>query len=86
MSSATAILLALCVPLAGAVLIALAGRISANLREAATLLTSVTLIVCVWSLLPKVYAGARPGLSITEILPGIRIAFEVEPLLSLIHI
>ena len=80
MSATTAILLSLCVPLAGAALIALAGRINANLREAVTLATAAGLIVCVWSLLPGVYAGERPLLQVTEILPGIHIAFQVEPL------
>ena len=37
MSPETTILLALCVPLAGALLIGLAGRVSPNLRETMTL-------------------------------------------------
>jgi len=80
MSAETAILLSLCVPLAGAVLIALTGKISPNLREAVTLVTAASLIACVWSLLPEVYAGGRPGVQVSEILPGIHIAFQVEPL------
>ena len=80
MNAETAILLALCVPLAGAALIALAGRIGPNPREAVTLVTALGLIYCVWSLLPGVYAGGRPLLQLTEILPGIHIAFRVEPL------
>ena len=61
-------------------MIALAGRISANLRETITLLTSVALIATVWSLLPGIFDGNRPGVVITETLPGISIAFAVEPL------
>ncbi|RPH97642.1 MAG: monovalent cation/H+ antiporter subunit D family protein [Lysobacterales bacterium] len=80
MSAEALILLSLCVPPAGAALIALAGRIGPNLREAVTLATAAGLIACVWSLLPGVYAGGRPLLEVTEILPGIRIAFQVEPL------
>jgi multicomponent Na+:H+ antiporter subunit D len=80
MSAETAILLSLCVPLVGAVLIALTGRISPNLRETVTLVTSTGLIVCVWSLLPGIYAGGRPMVQLTEVLPGIHIAFQVEPL------
>ena len=80
MSAQTLLLLALCVPLTGAALIALAGRISPDLREALTLLTSAALIACVWSLLPDVYAGGRPSLHITEVLPGISIALQAEPL------
>ena len=63
MNAETAILLALCVPPAGAALIALAGRIGPNLREAVTLTTAAGLIACVWSLLPGVYAGERPLLT-----------------------
>jgi multicomponent Na+:H+ antiporter subunit D len=74
------ILAALAVPLAGAVLIGLTGRVSANLREAVTLITASGLIYCVWSLLPTVYAGGRPGLTVGEVLPGIELAFRVEPL------
>ena len=80
MTAENAILLAMVVPLAGALLIALAGRIGPNVRESMTLLTSVTLIGVVWSLLPDIFAGARPGVTLTEVLPGISIAFRVEPL------
>jgi multicomponent Na+:H+ antiporter subunit D len=72
-------LLALLVPFAGAVFIALFGR-RPNLREAATLVTAGTLCVIVWSLLGPVMAGARPEASIAEVLPGIAFALKVEPL------
>ena len=80
MSAQTTILLALCVPLIGAALIGLAGRVSPNLREAATLSTSLLLIAVVWSLLPDIFAGLRPAVTLSEVLPGISIAFQVEPL------
>ncbi len=80
MNPETAILLALGVPLVGAALIGLAGRVGPNLRETITLLTAAALIAVVWSLLPDVYAGARPGVTLSEVLPGISIAFRVEPL------
>jgi len=79
-SPETAILAALAAPLAGALLIGLAGRVSDNLREATTLLTALALIACVWSLLPEIFEGARPGVRIGEVLPGVDIAFRVEPL------
>jgi len=79
-SAQTTILLALCVPLIGAALIGLAGRVSPNLREAATLSTSLLLIAVVWSLLPDIFAGLRPAVTLSEVLPGISIAFQVEPL------
>jgi multicomponent Na+:H+ antiporter subunit D len=79
-NAGSTIILALLLPLAGAVAIALAGRISANLRETVTLATAGGLAMTVWSLLPAVMAGERPGVSITELLPGVEIAFSVEPL------
>ena len=80
MNGGSTIILALLLPLGGAVAIALAGRISANLRESVTLATAGGLAITVWSLLPAVMAGERPGVSITELLPGVEIAFSVEPL------
>ncbi len=80
MSAQAAILFALALPLAGALGIALAGRISANLREAVTMVTAGGLAVTVWSLLPAVMAGERPGVSVAGFIPGMEIAFRVEPL------
>ena len=74
-----AILAALVVPLAGAALIALAGRLP-NLRETATLATAALLLACVLSLLPVVLGGARPAVELFTVLPGLQIAFRVEPL------
>ncbi len=75
-----AILLALTLPLLGAVGIALAGRVSANLRESITMLTAFGLVAVVWGLLPIIFAGERPAISLLEVVPGIEIAFQVEPL------
>ncbi len=80
MKAETAILAAVALPLVGALGIALTGRINKNLREAVTLATAVGLIWVVWSLLPALFAGARPGFTLFEIVPGINIAFRVEPL------
>ena len=80
MSPETTILAALGIPLAGALLIGLAGRFNDNLRETATLVTATALIACVWSLLPEIFAGNRPQAHLVEVLPGIDIAFKVEPL------
>ena len=74
-----AIALALAVPAGGAALIALAGR-APNLRETITLVTAVVLLGCVLSLLPVVNGGARPALTLFTLLPGLQIAFTVEPL------
>ncbi len=74
------ILAAVATPLLGALAIVATGRISENLREGVTFLTASILIFWVWSLLPDLLSGARPGLVLTEVLPGIEIAFSVEPL------
>lgn len=80
MNADAAILAAIVLPFAGAVGIALAGRVHANLREAVTLATAVALAWTVWSLLPELMAGRRPSATVAEIVPGIDIAFRVEPL------
>ncbi len=79
MSSEDLILAALLIPWIGALAIALCHR-HPNLRESATLLTSILLFGCVASLLPEVLAGARPQVQWLEPLPGLAIAFLVEPL------
>ncbi len=80
MSGQSTILAALAAPLAGALGILLAGRLSANLRETVTLVTALILAVVVWSLIPELMAGGRPAVSVAEVVPGIEIAFRVEPL------
>ncbi|MFN3868610.1 MAG: proton-conducting transporter membrane subunit [Hyphomicrobiaceae bacterium] len=70
---------AMLVPLAAAALIPLFHRLP-NVREAVTLLAAGALAAIVWSLLPHVLDGARPALTVAEPLPGIAIAFAVEPL------
>jgi multicomponent Na+:H+ antiporter subunit D len=71
--------LALAVPAVGAVLIALCGRWP-NLRETITLTTSVALLVVVASLAQLVFAGERPSVELFTMIPGLTIAFTVEPL------
>ena len=79
MNPPVAILLSLAIPLAGAVLIALAHR-RPNLREAVTLVTSGLMFLTVASLVPEVMAGGRPEATLIEMLPGLPLRFEVEPL------
>lgn len=79
MTDAMLIVGALIIPLAGALGIALTGRWP-NLRETVTLVTAVSLMACVWSLFPSVFAGDRPSLDVGEMMPGFEIAFSVEPL------
>ena len=80
MSPQTAILAAVALPLAGALAIALAGRISANVREGVTMVTAGCLALIVATLLPTISAGGRPAVSLGEVVPGIAFAFKVEPL------
>jgi multicomponent Na+:H+ antiporter subunit D len=79
MTAPDLILAALLLPLLGAVGISLAGR-APNLREGITLLTAVALLACVGGLLAPVLDGARPERVLAEPLPGLPLAFRVEPL------
>lgn len=69
----------LLLPLLGAVFVALTGG-RPNLREAVTLVTSVLLACTVWSLLQEVLAGGQPAVTLTEVAPGLPLAFQIEPL------
>ena len=80
MSVQSAVGLAVLLPLAGIVLIALFRRWP-NLRETATLVTGASLFTVVAGvILPVVRSGGRPRLDLLEVLPGLDLAFEVEPL------
>jgi len=73
--------LALCLalPAAGAALIAACHR-RPNLREAVSLVTAAALFLGVLSLSEAVLQGERPALVLGEIIPGLAIALELEPL------
>jgi multicomponent Na+:H+ antiporter subunit D len=75
----TIVLLCLALPVAGAAIIAVCHS-APNVREAVTLLIAGTLFLCVVSLVRGVMEGERPGLRVVEPLPGIAVAFAVEPL------
>ena len=79
MNPEEAIGLSVMLPLLGALGIALVGRYP-NLREAVTLVTAGAVFATVLNLVPSVMAGARPGLEVFQVLPGLTLAFEVEPL------
>ncbi len=74
-------ILALCMvlPAAGGLLIAAAHR-RPNLREAVSLGAAAGLFAAVVSLWDPVMAGARPSLMLGEILPGLALRLELEPL------
>ena len=71
--------LALAIPAAGAVLIAVTGRWP-NLRETITLLSAVGLLYVVVSLVPAVLSGQHPSSTMTTMMPGLAIRLVVEPL------
>ena len=79
MSGEALILAAIVVPLAGALMVAVSGRWP-NLREAATLTAAAGLFLTVLAILPPVLAGGRPAVSLITVLPGLVLAFRVEPL------
>ena len=79
MNPQTALLLALGLPLAGAALAALFGR-RPNVRETATLVSALATLAVVVSLVPQTLAGERPSVTLFELLPGLALAFELEPL------
>lgn len=79
MSGAGLIAFALIVPTATAAFVALFYK-QPNLREAATMLGAVILFAAVLALLGQVLADARPALHLIDVLPGLTIAFDVEPL------
>jgi multicomponent Na+:H+ antiporter subunit D len=74
------IVASLAIPLAGALAILLASRVSDNLRETMTLVTALALAWNVWSLLPAIMAGERPEIILFKVIPGIDIGFAIEPL------
>ena len=79
MTPETLMLLALAVPALGALGIALTGS-SPNVRETVTLGTAAVLLGIVGSLVPEVLAGGRPAVTLVEMVPGISLRLELEPL------
>ncbi len=79
MSDSTLIILVLVVPVAGALLIAMSDR-KPNQRDGITILTAGALFAAVAALMPSVLAGEHPELFLTEVIPGIDLAFKIEPL------
>ena len=80
MSAETLILLSLGVPLLGALCVLFAGPGSANVRDGLTVVTAVILFAIVWTLIGIVDGGARPSVTLLEMLPGLSITFTLEPI------
>jgi len=70
---------AILVPAIGAVLIGLTGRYP-NLREAVTLVSSVSMFVIVAKIYASLNAGVLLSVEILQVVPGLSLAFAVEPL------
>lgn len=79
MTADTLLILALALPLGGAIVISMFDR-APNLRETATLLTAVVLFVLNIALAIEVFEGARPTLEIAGFIPGAPIMLGAEPL------
>ena len=79
MTPEAALLAALATPVVGAGVIAALDR-APNLREAATLLSAAVLFTFVLLVAGAVLAGGRPSVSLFEMMPGLALRFEVEPL------
>ena len=73
------ILFVVATPLVGALLIWMS-RSHPNQRESVTLVTAGILFILVASLLPEVIGGDRPAVVLGDVLPGLALAFELEPL------
>jgi multicomponent Na+:H+ antiporter subunit D len=73
------LLLTLLVPFAAAGLIVMSDP-RPNQREGVTLAAAVILFALVASLIPEVRAGARPELTLIELVPGLALRLEIEPL------
>jgi multicomponent Na+:H+ antiporter subunit D len=79
LSSESMLLFALLTPFLGAAMLPLFHNWP-NLREAVTLVTSAALGLMVLQLLGPVLQSARPELEIIKVVPGLSVAFKVEPL------
>ena len=71
--------IAFLLPLIGAVFVVLTGK-SPNLRETVTIVTSVLTFGVVCRIVPEVVAGNAVEFTFLEVVPGLPIAFKVEPL------
>ena len=66
-------------PVLASGLVVAAGR-APNLREAVTLAAGALVLGCVAGLYPEVSQGARPGVVLAPLVPGIALKLTVEPL------
>ena len=79
MTSETALVLTLVLPIIGGIGIAVTAQ-RPNCREAVTLVSSVLLFGIVLHLLQKVLSGQIPSLLLIEVMEGLELKLEIEPL------
>lgn len=80
MNLETTVILSICAPAVGALLVNITGRFNEKLRDVVSTITTLVTFYLVVTLLPQVNDGARPGVDVMEVMPGVSLAFEVEPL------
>jgi len=73
------VLAAVLLPFLGALLVALTGR-RPDLRETVTLLTGTGLFAIVSVILARLRAGAPLDATVLQVMPGLTLSFDVEPL------
>ncbi len=79
MSPERLILLCMVVPAIGAALLPFFSRWP-NLRETVTIVTSLALFLVVGAVREDFAAGVRPVVELAEVMPGLSLSFQVEPL------
>ena len=72
--------LSLLLPALGMLGVLVVGERSPNAREGVTMVTTLITFGTVLQILPAVRSGATPELEVMTVLPGLVLAFEVEPL------
>jgi len=75
-----AIGLSVLMPVVGMLGVLAIGERKPDAREGVTIVTTLITFAIVLQILPAVLAGETPGLEVLEVLPGLVLAFEVEPL------
>ena len=79
LEAATLINLTIAIPLVGAALVLLTGKIP-NLREAVSITTAIVLLTLVFETTQRLFAGEAMATTWVELFPGIGLSFDVEPL------
>ncbi|MBO6636119.1 MAG: monovalent cation/H+ antiporter subunit D family protein, partial [Parvibaculum sp.] len=79
MTDANILLLAIAIPALTPFVVAALGN-RPNLRDGASVLASFATFAAVLALLDAVIDGARPAVTLLEVMPGLVLRFEVEPL------